>query len=91
MTVTHKAESKQEGRPEEGVEMRLAQLEGKDDITSLKEQTAQFWVAIQSPPQQTASRNPQLLVNGRKEVETKTIHGTMATVRVVTKNVNAVG
>ena len=40
MTAAQKAESKQEDRPGEGVRVRSAQLDGRDDITSLKEQIA---------------------------------------------------
>ena len=58
MTVAHNAESKQEDRPGEGIQVGSAQSEGKDDIVSLKEQIAQLWLAIQRPPQQTASSNP---------------------------------
>ena len=58
MTVAYMAESKQEDRPREGVQVRLAHSEGKDDIMDLKEQITQLQVAIQCPPQQTASDNP---------------------------------
>ena len=38
MTVAHNAKYEQEDRPGQGVQVRLAQSEGKDDIMSLKEQ-----------------------------------------------------
>ena len=36
MTAAHKAESEQEDRPGEGVQVRSAQSEGKDSIVSLR-------------------------------------------------------
>ena len=45
MTAAHKAESEQEDWPREEVWVRLAQLEGKDGIVSLREQIMQLWVA----------------------------------------------
>ena len=64
MTTAQKAESEQEDRPVEGVQVRLSQSEGKDEIMSLKEQITQFQVVIQRPPQQTTSSNPGPLGNG---------------------------
>ena len=63
MTVAQKAAAEQD-RPMEGVQLRSAQLEAKDDTTSLKEQIRLFWVVIQRPPRQTASGNPKPLGNG---------------------------
>ena len=43
MTAAHKAESEQEGRPREGVQVRSAQSEARDNIVHLREQIVQFY------------------------------------------------
>ena len=58
MTAAHKAESEQEDSPREGVQVRLAQSEGKYSIMSMRKQIAQLLVVVQRP-QRTASSNPQ--------------------------------
>ena len=42
MTAAHKAESEQEDRPREVLQVRLAQTERRDDILSLREEIAQL-------------------------------------------------
>ena len=51
VTAACKAESEQEERLGEGVQIRLAQSEGKDKTVSLKEQIMQLWIVVQSPAQ----------------------------------------
>ena len=50
VTAAWKAESEQEDTLGEGVWVKSAQSEGKDEITNLKEQIMQLWVVIQRPP-----------------------------------------
>ena len=57
MTPAHKAESEYKDWPGEGVQVRSAQLEGKDGIVSLREQIAWLQVVVQGP-QRTAASNP---------------------------------
>ena len=60
MTPAHKAELEKEDWPRKEVQVRSAQSEGKDGITSLREQTTQLQVLVQGP-QRTTTNNPQQL------------------------------
>ena len=61
LTAAHKAKPEQEDRLGEGVWMRSAQSEGKDEIMSLK---SKLWVVIQRSTQQTTYGKPGPLGNG---------------------------
>ena len=46
MTAAHMVEYEQKDRPRNGVQVKLVQSEGNDEIISLQEQIAQLQVAI---------------------------------------------
>ena len=60
MMAAHKADSEQEDWPQEGVQVRTVQSEGKGDIAGLSEQIMQLQVAVQGPQRTKTSSPPRL-------------------------------